>query len=585
MIRPSLWLCAPPEGLVAFGREGARNAGELAADVGSLAASLEPVSGGRLVLHCDDAYAFAVGLLAAAQVGARVVLPPSRQPGALRRLTPEVDGALLDAPEPPDTLQGRPCWHPLEVPRAGWCPRPLDRDTPWVELFTSGTTGAGRSVTKEVRHLDDEVAVLEERLGPAWAPDARVLATVAPQHLYGLLFRVLWPLASGRPFLRSAVLHPRELGPYLAPGPFGLAATPVSLRHWVDGAAAPLAAGACCAVFSSGGPLSAALASRVADHAGAPPWEVYGSTETGGVAVRQRRRGDESWRPLPGVEVTPGAGGVVVSSPFVSEGQRAADGRGRFALRDRAVFAADGGFQLLGRADRVVKVGEKRLSLPDMESRLRGHAAVAEVALVGLERTGETRVGAAIVVTPEGREVVAAGGRRALAKVLTEHLAADFDRVLLPRAWRVVEALPRDAQGKTSVEALRALLGEEGRRPRRPEPLEVRRRPDGFEARLRLPPDLAFLEGHYPEVPLVAGVVQVHLVMQALEEHLGRVPRLERLEALKFHALLRPGQEVSLQLRLAEDDRRFDFSLCDAREPSRLFSSGRGWLRAAEPDA
>ena len=84
---------------------------------------------------------------------------------------------------------------------------PLDRDAPLAVLFTSGSTGAGRRVEKAVRHLEDEVAVLEQQFGAQLARDTRFLATVAPQHLYGLLFRVLWPLAAGRPFLRSALLH------------------------------------------------------------------------------------------------------------------------------------------------------------------------------------------------------------------------------------------------------------------------------------------------------------------------------------------------------------------------------------------
>jgi acyl-coenzyme A synthetase/AMP-(fatty) acid ligase len=242
---------------------------------------------------------------------------------------------------------------------------------------------------------------------------------------------------------------------------FALASTPVALRRLADRAELASRAGRCRAVFSSGGPLEAEVALPVAEALGSPPFEIYGSTETGGIAVRQQWLGDEAWQPLPGVavELDPEDGRLVVTSPFVSSGEPVGDGRTRLATGDRGELTAEGGFRLRGRVDRVVKIAEKRLSLPDMESRLREHPAVGDVALVLMEDgPGEPRVAAVVVPTAEGRALYEAGGRRALGRELAEHLARDFDRVLLPRAWRVADALPRDAQGKTSVRALRALV-------------------------------------------------------------------------------------------------------------------------------
>lgn len=578
---------------VAFGRAGERSAAELRRDVGALAARLAPAAGSRVLLHCEDAYAFAVGLFAVGHAGACAVLPPSRQPGALGGLAGEVAAAVLDGAGAPDTLEGRACWHPLET-RGGNAGAPLaalDREAPWVELFTSGTTGGARRVRKAVRHLEDEVAMLEERFGPALGAGTRVLATVSPQHLYGLLFRVLWPLAAGRPFLRTPVLHPEELLPHCdaeRDGPFALVTTPASIRRLVEKTDSG-ALRACRAVFSSGGPLAAELARRAARVLGGAPLEIYGSTETGGVAVRRQHRGDEPWEPLPGVGVErdPRQGCLAATSPFVSgvagAGPDAArdGGRARFVLGDRVALDGRGGFRLLGRADRVVKVGEKRLSLPEMERRLAAHPAVEEAALVALEPAGETRVGAVLAATPAGRRILEASGRRGLAAALGEHLAPDFDRVLLPRAWRVVEALPRDAQGKVRAADLRALFDEPEAPGRRPQVLGAWRGERVLERHLRIPEKLDFLEGHFPGQPVVAGVVQVHFAMAALAEILGTPPRLRALAALKFRELLLPGQEVRLRVEVGEDGRGFDFRLSDAGSPERIFCSGRGRLEPA----
>jgi 3-hydroxymyristoyl/3-hydroxydecanoyl-(acyl carrier protein) dehydratase len=183
------------------------------------------------------------------------------------------------------------------------------------------------------------------------------------------------------------------------------------------------------------------------------------------------------------------------------------------------------------------------------------------------------------VPTAAGREPFGVGGRRALAKALAEHLEPDFDRVLLPRAWRVVESLPHDAQGKTAAERLLALFDDADTRPAALELLALRREPGSLDARLRVPEDLAFLEGHYPGHPVVAGVVQVHFVLRALEDWLEAPPRLERLEALKFRELLLPGQELRLRLDRDADGAGFAFTFSDPERPGRVFSSGRGRLR------
>jgi acyl-coenzyme A synthetase/AMP-(fatty) acid ligase len=583
VIRLSRWFELEPraDSLVAFGREGERNQRDLRRDVAALAARLAPAH--DYLLHCDDAYAFAVGLLATASAGARAVLAPSRQPGTLRELAQKVHGALLDG-DPPDALADLTCWHPLADPSgsepAGPLPIPLDRDAPLAVLFTSGTTGAGRHVEKALRHLEDEIEVLEERFGAQLGPDARILATVAPQHLYGLLFRVLWPLASGRPFLRSAVLHPEELAPHSdGAAPFAVVTTPVTLRHLALRSDLSQQRASCRAIFSSGGPLAADVARSAAEALGSAPFEIYGSTETGGVAVRRQIRGDEPWQLLRGVEaeVDPATGRLAVRSPFVSSSAPGATARERFVTGDRAAFLDTGEFHLLGRADRVIKIGEKRLSLPDMEERLRAHPSVEDAMLLALERSqGEPRVAAVVVPSATAWDAVAGDGRRALARSLGDHLAAHFERVLLPRAWRFVAALPSNAQGKVTQDALRELFAVDSP-PDAPTRLAAARSGDALEVRMRIPWDLAYLDGHFPGAPVVGGVAQLHFAMAALEELLGEPPAISVLEALKFHDVLLPGQEVLLRVeRLAAD--RFHFSLADAERPDRAFASGRGKL-------
>ncbi len=583
-----------PHAIVAFARDGVRDFADFSGRVAALVAELRRHGGSRFLLYSDDSYAFAVGFLAIGHAGATALLAPNRQPGTLAALAAHVDGALVDASVAGPELARLPRIAPLGFAPVSFAKfAALAPAAEIAELSTSGTTGAGKAVPKSLRHLDRELVVLERLFGERLGPDARVFATVSHQHLYGLLFRALWPLAAGRPFCAETYLHTEELFPRMREaGSFALATTPVHLRRMrADAALASLRPGAR-AIFSSGGPLDESVARDVARVLGAAPIEIFGSTETGGVAWRAQPLEGESpsWQALPGVELEisqePGAEGqLVVRSPYASLGLASAEGDvQQTRMGDRAELLGDGRFRLLGRADRIVKIGEKRLSLPEMESVLRGHPYVADAALVPFEVAAESRVGGVVALSDAGQAALESLGRRALGSSLADHLAAYWDRVLLPRAWRYVAELPRDAQGKTPHAALVALLesGSERAPVVAPVLIAESRTPRTLERELRVPADLAFLEGHFPGQPVVAGVVQLHWVMQAAADLLGEAPRVRGFEGLRFRDVLLPDQGFRLSLELSESGDRLRFELSDGE---RVFASGRARLLPRERDA
>lgn len=592
---------------VCFDRRGVRSRGELRRRVAALAEAVASRGGGRWLLCSEDSYAAAVGLLALSRCRALAVLPPNRQRETLRELARGCAGALFDQavrgdaaaagianltvdPLAPDAASG-----------GGSAFGPLDRRLPLAEFRTSGTTGDGRAVSKALRHLEDEVHALESRLGPLLSAHTRIFATASHQHIYGLLFRVIWPLAAGRPFQSESLLHARELLPRMAEcESAALVTTPVHLQRIAATDGLRPLRGVCRAVFSSGGPLAAETAKSVAEQLGAAPVEIFGSTETGGVATRQRDTDGEAWVPLPGVALRRGDDGrLEVTSPYVSTGEPLADGRGRTIMGDRVEIAADGSFLLQGRADRIVKVGEKRLALPEMEAALEAHSHVAESALLVREQAGVGRVHAVVAPTAAGQAALVREGRRGFGAELTRHLSGSFDPVVLPRAWRVVETLPRDAQDKITMAALDALFedagevdgsgrevdgpgGEAGSSGGSPglRLLAARRRDGGFEQTLEVGHDLPQLEGHFEGFPVVAGVVQLGWAVAAATEWLGARPQLAGVEALKFPQPLRPGRTVTLRVERAAGSQALRFQL---RDGETVFASGR--LLVAEEGA
>jgi len=564
--------------LVAFGRDGIRTRRDLVVDVAALASDLEAAGSGRWLLFTDDSYAAAVALLALAASRSLAVLPPNRQPETLRQLALGAVGVLCDDGRSP--VGDLPALALLGRRRATPAPPPkLDRDAPLVEFQTSGTTGKAEPVPKALRHLEDEVVVLERQLGRHVPSEAKVFATASHQHIYGLLFRLVWPLVAGRAFQWETLLHAQELLPrMLASDAAVLVTTPVQLKRLAGSGRLRDLRGVCRAVYSSGGPLAPETAAAIADQLGDAPVEVLGSTETGGIATRRRDVDGDVWQPLPGVAIRrcEADGRLEVTSPFVSVGEAIDAGRNRTVLGDRIELVGERGFLLLGRADRVVKVGEKRLSLPEMEQVLAAHPSASEAALLVLEQAGERRVHAVVSPSEAGRAVIERAGSRALRAELGRHLAGRFDPVLLPRAWRFVDALPRDSQDKVPQAALRALFDDRAAaRPSAPTLLEERRAAECLEQRLEVPRDLAQLEGHFDDFPVVPGVVQLGWVLAAAARWSGAPPRLSALEALKFPEPLRPGRQVTLELRLADAGRLLRFRIY-ARD--RVFTSGRAVL-------
>jgi acyl-coenzyme A synthetase/AMP-(fatty) acid ligase len=542
-------------------------------------------SGGRWLLDVGDPYAFAVGLFGLARAEAQVVVPANRQLGSLREGLRGCDGAVAEpgfaAAEWAERLVD-----PQGIEPEAHRPVALDADRPFLSLFTSGTTGAAKEIPKSLAQLD-EVRALESAFGSSLPDDTRVFASAPPQHLYGLLFRVLWPLATGRPFHAHTYLHPEELLPALDGCEHAvLAATPTHLRRLAGRPELPALRGRLLGVYSSGGPLDADTAASLAADLGQPPVEIFGSTETGGVAFRSQGTAGPltPWQPLPEVEAARDAasGRLCVTSPFVSVGSAAGDARSlTFTMEDRVELEPGGGFLLQARADRVVKVAEKRLSLPEMESRLREHPHVSEAALLLLEQGGESRVAAVVVTSPAGAEALASDGRRPVMRGLARHLEPWWDRVLLPRSWRFVPELPRDARGKTPLAALRRLFDGPGERPREPWILDEVREARRIRRTLAVPGDLAQLEGHFEGFPVVPGVVQLGWALAAAAELIGGYPTPRQIEALKFATMLRPGDRAVLEVETNEDGARVSFVLRDPRDASRNFSSGRLTLEPA----
>lgn len=510
----------------------------------------------RLALHLEDAGELAIALLGAWRAGVTVLLPADLQPATRQRLADQADLWLTD--EAGDSALAELLGEALPAV-------PLDLDQCRLLLCTSGSSGEPKLIEKRLRQLANEVEVLEDQWG-AELGQACIIGSVAAQHIYGLLFRVLWPLCAGRPLLRRTLPFPEDI--QLASreqADFCLVASPALLKRMGDNLDWP-ALSRVRRVFSSGGPLPAEAAQQLQQRLDQAPTEIYGSSETGGIAWRQ---GGSLWQPFVGVELSQDEQGALrIASPCLPPDHVE-------QTADAARIQADGRFELLGRLDRIVKLEEKRISLPMLESALSEHPFVSEARLSVIE-DNRAFLAALVALSDAGLHALRNQGRRALTQALRKHLAQYCEALALPRRWRLVRQMPCNAQGKLPQAQLEALL----RTPRclTPERLGERQEDDQWHLELGVPVDLAHFSGHFPQTPVLPGVVQIDWAISLARQLIENLPpRFQGMEVLKFQQLARPGDRLQLTLRFDAQRSKLHFSYRNGDAPC---SSGRILLGA-----
>ena len=415
--------------------------GEFLADVAAVAATLP--AHGDAINRCEDRYAFLVAFCAVICRGRANLLPPSRATQAVDEALAAYPGsyalsdvALQPAPAP---LRRLP---PLGV--NGVSTRvPAIRASQIVAIgFTSGSTGQPKPNAKTWGSFHastlHNVGALQASLGVTADELAHVVATVPPQHMYGVELSILLPLLgpfavhSGRP------LFPADLAQALAdiPSPRLLVTTPVHLRALLR---SPSPLPGIATVSSATAPLTAELAAQAETCLGAPVLEFFGSTETCVIAQRRTAHAQD-WQLYPGVELQPQPDGTRVDAAHFHQ---------PVSLPDVVELLPGRAFHLCGRQADLVDIAGKRASLADLTRRVLALAGVEDAIVLQLDDAdsfGVRRI-AALVVAPTRSE----------ADLLAE-LRHAMDAAFLPRPLRRVAALPRNETGKLPRAALQALL-------------------------------------------------------------------------------------------------------------------------------
>lgn len=511
---------------------------------------LERTPGHKFALHLRDSLEFASALFGAWLAGKIIYLPNNILPNTCAMLNNILDGYLGEFPSEYFPLM------PENIDQQLIQNQSLIKNYMGLVIYTSGSTGEPQAVQKNLSQLFTEISTLENLFSHIIGDEkTEIISTVSHEHIYGLLYKILWPLVTGRVIHVQNTMFLEELVPVINSRDCVLISSPAHLKRFSTSASLNLIKSSqyIRAIFSSASALSTDTAHSIKNIFGKTPIEIYGSTETGGIAWRQRdEQSDESWKPLPGIEWRLSSENsknslLEISSPHLSDNHW-------FCTTDIAAASSiyHNHFLLHGRADRIVKLEGKRISLNSIENRLLQSPLIIEARVLMLDVNNRQQIAAFVVLSTDGQNTLLNINKNALNKYLRDFLTDSVERIALPRIWRYLASLPVNAQGKTTNAELMTLfddkLIEAKQKNIMPDShlLEKNSKQAIFE--LTIPKDLLYFDGHFPETPILPGVVQIHWAITYGRQSFNLPLYFRCIQKLKFQKVILPNMKINLEL-------------------------------------
>lgn len=407
-------------------------------EVFELAAGIREIlsrrDGERTLCLCTENKAVIASSILASLAGAcRLIMPYSFSAHALLEMYEAVgfDAAIADHPE--EMPSGVEIITPLPGSGVDINPRTIrDPDKPFLYLFTGGSTGKPKVWSKSPRNLFAEAFYLKEKF--AISDKDLFVATVPPYHIYGLLFSVLVPFTANARLLPDIYTFPQEIISTINKHKATvLVSVPIHYRVLkVDNLCAPSLKIA----FSSSGVLDRSDGLHFHEKTGLGITEIYGSTETGGIAARCISEHTESWKAFDIVDWKLIGNRLSIKSDF-SSSEMERDTNGFCLTGDEARKGKDNRFVLLGRADGIVKVAGKRVDLADVQNKIKEIPAVREAVVLSLPAEKGRESVIAAVVACDLTDVQ-------LRKMMLEKL----EPYAVPRRLKIVSSVATTATGK-----------------------------------------------------------------------------------------------------------------------------------------
>jgi uncharacterized membrane protein/acyl-CoA synthetase (AMP-forming)/AMP-acid ligase II/3-hydroxymyristoyl/3-hydroxydecanoyl-(acyl carrier protein) dehydratase len=534
----------------------------------------------KWILHCDDYWYFLVAFVSLLQCGKQVLLTATISPDYIAEIR-EPGTAFLTDQVFPDTMHVPSLLVNVSFTEEAKLFPKINPEETKILMYTSGSTGKPKAVAQRLKEFESDNAFVLSR----WREEflqRKICSTVNQHHIYGLLFSILLPFTAAIPFRRRRIEYAEEFET-LHDDSYMIITVPAFLKRCVEIEAPGNLALKSPWIFTSGGVLPPDIAEKTSELFGFWPMEVYGSTETSGIAYRQSKNG-LAWTPFDNAQINLNAEGcIVVHSPYIRDPEG-------FTTGDLAELLEDGSFILKGRADSIVKIEEKRISLLEVESRILQTELVSDVTVVAMEDKRQY-LAAALVLNDAGKKQFKNMETYLVNRWFREYLSRFFEGVVLPKKWRYLSALPMDAQGKKKKNEIQALFS----------PIEsdnlhatnvhgvyvkqvLKQSSHAVKLELFVSRFSDYFDGHFPGFKILPAVAQVEIVVRFASQYFGTGLFISSAKRIKYSNFIVPESTVCLQLDYNPESLMLKFMMSDT-ENKNIYSSGSLKMHTISQDA
>ncbi len=412
-------------------------------------------------------------------------------------------------------------------------------------FFTSGSTSSPKMIEKSFATLSDETHNSANVLG--YFKDCVVASTCEAYHLYGMLWRLLYPLAMKMPIHAVLIKAPETLIAIqkqntnvlfiTTPSFIEAVAKHKQLYEFPDNIVA---------ITTSGGLLKEQVCLSAQQIWKTTPIEIFGSTESGGIASRCQKQSD-IWHVFDKVQInTDDRGCLNAVSPYTIDGKI-------FQTNDIAEIVSAKQFRFFGRIDRLVKIGETQLFIPDLENHLLEHNYIENCYVDFFE----SNLRALLVLNNTGKDFYKQNSHVNLSKQVNNYIKRKFDAKFSLRKIKVVNAIPINQQGKILKTQIQKIF-----RNKMESPVILKEIKDNnsFKIEMFFAPESSYFKGHFPIKKILPGAIQLHFATVFISEIFAEAGNPKCVKKLKYTNIIQPNDVVELSASKNNKEKSYTFS-------------------------